>query len=281
MRTARIIAAAGLFAIGINAADAQTTWEKFANRLGAKSQEWTKAGDDPKAVPDEAPADMANVPEGAVVEEQEGSLLSTIGLPMLGEGKKKNQTQINLGLESEEPKTLESIFSDPEVKSMLGESPRFVYNANDRPDPMIFPPVRNAAIYMELSKEAEQLIADGKYRDALGVYQKILDLKDRRFILDTKNKIATLSAEIGAIAAANTAMSLEPIYELPEWVRENTNGILLDPKKPMCLVGDYLLKQGDPVPNYPEVKVASIEKERVTYRVANQSFEVPVKGYEE
>jgi hypothetical protein len=46
-------------------------------------------------------------------------------------------------------------------------------------------------------------------------------------------------------------------------------------------VGDFLLKVGDSIPNYPEVKIAAIQKENVTYQISGQSFDVTVKGYEE
>ena len=40
------------------------------------------------------------------------------------------------------------------------------------------------------------------------------------------------------------------------------------------MVGEYMLTVGETLPNYPEVKVASIEDDRVFYQVRNQTFEV-------
>ena len=46
------------------------------------------------------------------------------------------------------------------------------------------------------------------------------------------------------------------------------------------LVGDFLLKIGDSIPNYPEVRIATIEKQLVTYEIADEKFNVDVRGYD-
>lgn len=314
MRISRFIAIASVLAFFVaGGANAQTTsaWKKVQDKIKpsaaekparparpAKTEKAPKAepapapaatNDQPAEVPNEPTpdtgAEIANAPNPAIGGEAEGSLLpakGTVGLPMAPEkGDKKGKTQINLGKESEEKPTFADLFKNPEVLGMLGQNPRFVYDPANRPDPMIFPPVRNSAIYMELTKVADKFVAEKKFDEALKVYQKILDLKDRRFLVDTRNKMAALESSLGSVATAALESSKPAHAELPPWVRDNTRGILLAQVQPMCLVGDYMLKAGDAVPSYPEVHVTAITKEKVTYSVGNQSFEVPVKGYTE
>lgn len=251
----------------------------------------------PAAEPtDSAPAEVSNeeapaLPETASLERPEpaaeGALLpaqETVGLPMDEEGKQsKGKTKINLGKESEENGGVKNLFQDPAVLQMIGEKPRFIYNADQRPDPMVFPPVRNAAIYAELSLQAEALIRDNKFEEAAVVYAKIVDLKDRRYIAEAKQKISEIQVALGAEQAQRnqTQVASNQPVELPDWIRENTSGVLFDKAVPMCLVGDFLLKPGDPIPSYPEVRVLSIAKEKVTYQIASQDFPVDVKGYDD
>lgn len=213
-------------------------------------------------------------------ERMETAAPGTIGLPQAGRGRRGDEN-INLGRESDDDGTVVNLFDDPEVRRMLGDNPRFIYGALTSPDPMVFPPVRNAAIYSELTMEAERLIKQGKLEEAQQRYKRILDLNDKRYMLEMRNKIAQLNNRIGR---ASMVLDDEPLIEvkLPQWIRVNTRGILFDEADPMVLVGDYTLHVGDPVPSHPEVRVEAVTKRTVTYRVADRkSFNVAVKGFQE
>ena len=190
------------------------------------------------------------------------------------------ETPAELGREADDEGAVLNLFEDPEIRKLLGENPRFIYNASERPDPMIFPATRNAAIFIELSAEAEQLVRERKLIEAIRVYERIVELADRRYFLEARRKINALRAEAG-LKAAEFIAEEEIVAELPGWVPSNTRGILYDENFQICLVGDFLLRPGDPVPTYPEVSVESISPSLVVYRMGRQTFEVPVTGYEE
>lgn len=285
MRVYRSIAMAALVAFGLAGASAQEpAWKRVARKLKPNSMEVhpeaAQTGETAQ-VPFETVPAVANLPRKTGGQVQ-GALLpaeGTIGVPSASGEARRSKIQINLGRESEEAGSINDLFSEPRFKRMLGEAPRFIYNANNRPDPMVFPPVRNAAIFAELKLEAERLIEEGELAGALEAYKKILALNDRRYLVEARNQIADLSAQLGAIASTTDGDG-DILAELPLWIRDNTRGILLIQSSPMCLVGDFLLKAGEAVPSYPRVQVASIDKEKVTFEVAGQKFEVEVKGYE-
>lgn len=290
----------------------QPAWERIGEKLTPNSLEEESSPEElPTVIMPEDEAESADAEEGAqapetdegdpgageMSEEERGSegesarerqeeqldtaAPGTIGLPQARKGRRRGDDNINLGKESDEDGTVVNLFDDPEVRRMLGDNPRFIYGALNSPDPMIFPPVRNAAIYAELTMEAERLINQGKLEEAQKRYKRILDLGDKRYMLEMRNKIAQLNNRIGR---ASMVLDDEPLLDvkLPQWVRANTRGILFDEADPMVLVGDYTLHVGDPVPSHPEVRVESVSKRTVTYRVSDRkSFKVAVKGFKE
>jgi hypothetical protein len=232
----------------------------------------------------EATAESMDAPEGErrsggqMDSRMDASKPGTIGLPQAGGQRSRGEANINLGKESDDVGSVINLFDDPEVRRMLGDNPRFIYGALQSPDPMIFPPVRNAAIYSELTQQADRLIKQNKLAEAQELYKRILDLDDKRYMLEMRNKIAQLNNRMGA---ARMVLDDEMILDvkLPQWVRVNTRGILYDETDPMVLVGDYTLHVGDPIPSHPEVRVESVGKRTVSYRVSDrESFNVAVKG---
>jgi hypothetical protein len=197
-------------------------------------------------------------------------------------GGRRGQIQINLGKESHDTGDLPpNLFENPEVLRLLGDDPRFIYTAVRTPDPMVFPPVRNAAIYAELTLEAQNLISRGELEEAQERYHRILELDDRRYTLEMRRKIEDLNRRIGRQRIILEGRA-EPEARLPQWVRANTRGILYEENDPMALVGDFTLRVGDVLPNFPDVKVEAISKQTVRFRVADrQSFNVAVKGLPE
>lgn len=299
--------------------EGQPAWKRIADKISRNSLEESSPEELPGIVePSDPGAAAANAPSaeagagaaapagpegGVIVDAVTGEVLSggrpteetslvpevntmttaapgTIGLPQAGGARGRGDARINLGKESEDQGTTVDLFRDPEVRRMLGDNPRFIYGAVESPDPMVFPPVRNAAIYAELTRDAEALIKRGKLAEAQLKYKRILDLNDKRYIMEMRNKIAELNSRMGAQKMVLDESQMINV-QLPQWVRTNTRGILYEESDPMVLVGDFMLRVGDPVPSHPEVRVENITKRQVTYRVSDRkSFNVAVKGFQ-
>jgi hypothetical protein len=300
------MALAAVLTLGATLAPAQTAqptqdqnepaWRRLAGRLrpqqGGETMPTPPPPPDanPLPTPPEVGPPAAPPPTGVApvtVTPPSGEMIlpdsGTIGLPSAGIGT-RGRVQINLGSEADErtTKTLD-LFQDPSVMRMLGETPRFVYDAADRPDPMIFPPVRNAAIFAELSLRAEKLMEENKLVDAVVLYDRIVKLEDPRYLAQARDKRAAIMAMIEESqrpADIVLEMPVEVVIELPAWVSENTKGVIAGDggSASICLVGDSLLKAGDVVPSYPNVRVVEITKEKVVYEISDQRFEVKVKG---
>ena len=102
--------------------------------------------------------------------------LSALGLGQGGD-------PVRLGLESDEDASslAANLFSNPEMLKLLGDKPRFVYDPAEKQDPMLVPWVRSAAIFSELSEQAEAMMKLGNVDAAVEVYGRILALQDPRF----------------------------------------------------------------------------------------------------
>jgi len=185
------------------------------------------------------------------------------------------ESAIDLGRESDEPISIRELFNDPNFLRLLGEKPRFVYRAEDKPDPMVFPPVRNQAIFQELWAESEELKKAGRWEEALQKYHQILDMNDERFIVQTRSAIAEARRVLGVIV---TPPDPTLNVELPDWVRNNARGVLFDERNPMCLVGESLLAVGDYVPGFADVTIVRIEKQTIVFSVLEREFPVEVSG---
>lgn len=277
MKSIIAIATIALIAVGTTgrASEREPAWKRIANKIARNSI--TESA--PAEIPEEFRNDFGASESSSLIPPEGG----TIGLPQVRErsrGRRGNTSDINFGKEYQETGSVRDLFTDAEVLRMLGDNPRFVYASINTPDPMIFPPVRNAAMYIELTYDAEALLEAGEFGKAVKLYRKVLALGDPRYSAEMRNKIAKLNAEIGASAVALEAPDLDDI-QLPTWISDNTNGVLYTEDDPMCLIGDFLLHVGDELPNYPQVKVTRVGKQSVTFQVAGRKeFEIEVKGIE-
>ncbi len=258
---------------------------------------------EPTATPTEAPSDGPVTNPTPPPEEE-----SVIGLPT-AEGGSKGGTKIDLGLESQEKGTV-GFYDIPGIKELLPNKPKFVYDAEKSADPMVFPPVRNEAIRLELwNKHLELLKQAGvgknplkpdrpdydleKVSQAITAVKGILGLNDVRFKQETEQEIATLTQ---LLHKEEVDQSKKPPDEeakkdiappLDDWVKANTRGIIAGVPVAMCLVGDDPLKVGDEVPDYPNHTVASISPGVVTFKTVSpsgknsQTYDVKVEGIEE
>lgn len=193
--------------------------------------------------------------------------------------------EAQLGREVDEPAQPLSLFGDPvTIQRLLGEDPRYVYiPAGD--DPMIVPWVRDRVKAAELLVEAQKLYTEGKLQEALAKARIILDQFPRTDsvgkALELKNRI---EAELRRARPRQDETLPIPVQEqriLPPWIQENTRGLVFDEDNPegsLVLLGDFNLKVGDPVPSYPGIKIAKIEKGIVTFDYQGELFQVMVEG---
>ncbi len=198
--------------------------------------------------------------------------------------------EARLGREVDEPDQPFALFQDKDrVDELLGKDPRYVYIPAGS-DPMIVPWVRNRVMAEELVAEAKELMAGGKYDEALGKVKTVLERfsdaeteavgEARRM----RERLDTLIAERNEVAEVGE-ISLEvpagPQPVLPAWIPENTKGIIFDVKDPdqsTVLIGEYILKVGDSIPSYPGITVYEIKKGMVTLDYQGTKFRLLVEG---
>lgn len=219
-----------------------------------------------------------NLQEGMLAPDQANGYPANIS--GLAVANSKSQSSIDLGLESDDQGDFlaTDLFRRPEIRHLLGDSPRFIYDTAQRPDPMLVPWVRRSAIFNELSMQARDAMAVENYELAANLYHRIFDLNDPRFTEVARSKIEEIISKQSDLKVAETMaiaqVDQEDLVELPVWVIDNTTGVIIDSGSDVCLIGDYVLAEGSTLPNYPEVMIASIERKRVIYQIREQSFEV-------
>lgn len=285
----RLLTAAALMACAAGPAGAQSAWQALARVVAPRSQQARPA----QPAQDKKPAiALVSDPSVGVKHGIEGvkpnaelaalqvrSAISQIGnklpnlAPTLRFGSEMEETTVTLAV---------NLFEKPEIRKLLGDSPRFVYDPSGKPDPMVVPWVRRAAIFKELIARADACATQGQIDQAVAIYQQILDMNDPRFNLAVQKKLAELNVTASRMVAAQAQQIANEKVELPGWVHDNTTGVLFEKnngaRNALCLVGEYMLRIGEPVPNYPEVTVAAIAEKSVTYRYRNHDFSVELNN---
>jgi hypothetical protein len=160
----------------------------------------------------------------------------------------------DVGKEIEEPRSPNKLFqSEQDIERLLGTKPRFVYDPKDFPDPMIIPWIRRDVLVREILDVARKQAAQGNFATAKELLTRALrDYPDSRHISAVRDEIKKIEdMERRGIAAVGQ----QEVILLPSWVSSHTNGILWSEEKPLVLVGDVLLSEGDEVPRYAGVTV--------------------------
>lgn len=274
-----------LSALCVSPAVAQSAAHKLADLMSPSRSQAKLAEDmgEARAVQNEAAGTM--IPAAPPAE-------SASGLSGLATGGGRGKARIDLGREADEDPNVDrpNIFDDPKIRKMLGKDPDFIYSAEGLRDPMLVPWVRQMAIFKELVAEADELIAAEKYAEAKKLYDRLLAFRDDRFMNELLGKVDRLErliaekTEIERQSAMNAGLSIdlsedEPEPELPSWISDSTNGVLVgeNGRNPLCMVGEAILHEGDSVPGYSHVKVAKITKKKVTYQIKDVTFEVDIE----
>lgn len=228
----------------------------------------------PQAEPmvDPAPAGEADDPN---VEVTTAELTQLLGLPPSAD---LREYQIDLNNPT-------NLFANNEnIERIFGTSPRFIY-LPEGTDPMIIPWVRRRII-------AEQMLEDATIAAANRDYELALQLLNRiREEAPNTEPAEKAPAEIARIerlrrqgageatptpTVDRTGPSEEEVT-LPQWVADNTTGILLG-TSPVVVVGNDFLRTGEPVPRFPNVRVKTITQSEVVYTYRDKEFNVEVDG---
>ena len=280
----RVVLAFVLIGGWANSARAESVWSRMAEAVSPNATVETPT----QTAASSETAEAVSVALPAVPNEQ-GVALASMGSGQAFQAitglATEGGSSFDLGLESDENQALfaTDLFKKTEVRRMLGDEPRFIYDPADRPDPMLLPWVRNAAIYNELSNEAALLTENEQFEQAIALYQRIQQLGEPQYTFEANQKLTEIAmmqqglADEVLLAFQSGVVNIE----LPPWINNNTNGVILSEDYDLCLVGEYVLREGDTLPNHPDVIVAAINDRQVTYRIQHESFEVELVVEEE
>lgn len=184
------------------------------------------------------------------------------------------------GRELGELMTPKALLKDsPALQKLLGKNPVFIYDPANRPDPMLVPWTRARVLLSELDAIAKMAIAGKNWDLAQNAMNRMQGLGTEDSAAKSLECMNALQAAMMAERENLGKISGIPMEaKLPEWVAQNTTGIIFDGREPMCLVGTYVLKKGDLVPRQPyEVKIAAIDRKFVQYQVMDKLFTVALQ----
>lgn len=216
-----------------------------------------------------------------------------------------------LGQEADEDlENPRSIFRDKAVReALLGPEPDHVYIPSGI-DPMIIPWVRERIVVEEKLKEARDLFdkaqkqitsrdkTEEMHREAQRTAERaqtILEELQENYPEATQaNQVEQLSRSVQQVLAMKytdegtfdptRAPEIEErVVELPPWVIENTDGILLDrddPRESLVLLDDQLLRPGDRLKRYSAITVKEVLPQQVIYDYQGSEFIVKVDAYD-
>lgn len=245
-----------------------------------------EAGEDPgMAISDGADGVILDS-ETSTIGEEEDDTESDPDLPSVA--------GMEFGSESEET-GVKDIFTDASLKDELYEN-AFIYQSAGIPDPMVFPQIRNDTIFSELWAKHENILKEAGIRDpkalkqgdrsnldldlakigeALEVLARIKEMNDPRF--DEQ-----LNAQIKLVTALTTSVPVGPHdggttptqpvgtapCPLPDQLRSQLSFVIATgDENAYCLIGDYMVRAGETVPEFDEVRVISIAPGKVIFEI--------------
>jgi hypothetical protein len=183
-----------------------------------------------------------------------------------------------------------SIFpsASAEISEIFGSDPEFIYFP-EGVDPMIIPWVRERIVAEELFAEAGIARANRDFDKAIATLRELREkypstepgqkaaaelarvMEEREAAMRPTRNPTPQREEFPAVPAAPA----DPV--LPAWVAQNTSGVILG-TRPVVVVGNDFLTEGDAVPRFASVKVKSIRESEVVYTYQDKEFPVEVVG---
>jgi hypothetical protein len=204
-----------------------------------------------------------------------GEIQQQIGLPKTARLKEYEEDISN-------PK---AAFSDDQLAKIFSDKPKFIYFP-EGVDPMIIPWVRERVIAEEKAAEAMVAMTAKDYARAEQIWTELRERfpntpqgqdapKQLVQIEDTRKREAA-AASTGDVIT--TPSRPNEVVTLPDWVRDNTTGVMIISGLRTVVVGNDFLKVGDQVPRYAGVTVKEIKDSEVIYEFQNQDFVTEVLG---
>ncbi|MBI1293239.1 hypothetical protein GC173_18700 [bacterium] len=205
---------------------------------------------------------------------------STIDLP----------SRARLRESEEDPTKPKAAFTQEELNKIFSDRPRFIYFP-EGVDPMIIPWVREAIVAEEKAAEAAVALAAKDFDKSEKLWVEIrekhpntkqgqeapLRIQEVQTAREeaSRPKVDTANLTRNAIEAPPEA----PAIVLPQWIKENTNGILIEEGGGrVVVVQNEFLRVGDAVPAFAGVTVKSIDASEVTYSYQDRDFQLEVLG---
>lgn len=179
----------------------------------------------------------------------------------------------------EAPDAPKRLFKDmSEVERFLNKRP-VICTVPDAPDPMIIPWVRERVVAESLLADATTAIAAKDYVKARETLKVICEMyPDTPSRPEAERQLGLMS---GSPVGVGGIIDLAPpaMITLPDWVSDNLTGVVIsEGNKPIALVGNDVLRVGDPVPRYPAVRVKSIAPSEVVFEYMDKEIQVEVVG---
>ncbi len=158
------------------------------------------------------------------------------------------------------------------VIALADEATEMGYNIKEMPD---YVNQATIGLVRKKLKEAQMAFRLGELDNARDQYGKIQRLVDELKTAGLTDKaLDDIQAEVqkGLSDIQRRKEKGAPGNDLPQWVINNTTGMLYEQDAPYVLVGPYTLTVGDMVPEQlgVDVFVEKITKSSVTYRVADK-----------
>jgi hypothetical protein len=193
-----------------------------------------------------------------------------------------------LSIEEEiKPKPL--LLSKAEMDTLLGSDPSFIYDSGDKADPMLVPWTHVRVRSDEYRRVGEAATKAKDWRKAYENYANAVRMLDTlpaswiqmKSLVELRQKSALDLENLKRMIPPGMVLAIASQVgeaRLPEWVKDNTTGLILSARDPVCLVGPYTLRVGEMIPGQDmPVVVYKIERDTVTYKVKDKLFPVKLR----
>jgi hypothetical protein len=186
----------------------------------------------------------------------------------------------------EDPKNPKAAFTKDQLAEIFSDTPKFIYFP-EGVDPMIIPWVREQIVAEELAAEAlvafnarDFDLAEAKWTEIREKYPNTTQGQEaaRQIagIIEARERAQRPDAPPVTRPEAPVEQA---VVELPTWIRQNTNGVLLQESGDnIVVVGNEFLRVGDAVPRYAGVTIKAISASEVTFSFQNKEFVHEVVG---
>lgn len=184
---------------------------------------------------------------------------------------------------------IQSVFGDPKAKTEVHAIyPELLTRGaipippSEKGDPMVIPFIRDEAVRQDALARMNEAVETGRRSEALALARHLVTVfPTSEEAAKAQVVIETLSSGQGGPTRTEVTAATDTIT-LPTFISTNTKMILTSPTGNQVMVGYNILREGDPVPDHPNVVVEEIRSGEVVYKVSNEfmskTFVVSVHG---